>query len=69
MVPLESSNLEGAIGVDFPVKNQYLVAKDDHINMYDSKNFSSIGEIPIKLQESKHREKNQIIAMQASEDG
>lgn len=67
-VPISAENLEGSMGLDLPKHNALLVTKVDKIYLYDSRDFSTIGQIPINLLKTETREPNQIISMTKSPD-
>lgn len=56
-------NLEGAMGLDLPLMNAFLITNIDKIYLYDSKTFQCIGEMPITLLKTEAREPNQIISL------
>lgn len=63
-IPINSSNLEGAIGLELHTMDTFLVAKVDTISVYDTDTFEVLGQVPITLLKADTREPNQVIAMQ-----
>jgi hypothetical protein len=57
-VPMCQENFEGALTLELPKVNCFLVARVDKVMMFDSENFLVFDEIPIKLMPADTREAN-----------
>jgi hypothetical protein len=57
-VRLGNKDLTGAIGMDLPDFNSFLVANVDKITLYDSESFKKLDEVRIKLLKANKREPN-----------
>ena len=62
-IPINSENLEGAIGLELHTMDSFLVAKVDKICVYDTDTFEVVDHVPIDLLKADTRERNQVIAM------
>ena len=61
-LPLNSKNMEGAIGMELNKINAFVVAHVDTMKIYDQNTFTEIEVFPIELlKDTKNREPNQVL--------